>query len=112
MITVNNSIYCDYKGIWKLTETKTKTSNRSIQIDNNTAKWPLERACKELNLKITTHGLRHSHATFLRNQGIDLEKIQHRLGHSSIMVTIRIYTHVTLRDETDIIDLIEQQTSL
>lgn len=52
-------------------------------------------------------GLRHSHATFLRQNGIDIEKIQQRLGYSTILVTLR-YTHAKLREEEDVIDVIEK----
>jgi integrase len=40
------------------------------------------------------HDLRHSHATLMLQQGIHPKIVQERLGHSSIQVTLDIYSHV------------------
>jgi integrase/recombinase XerD len=48
----------------------------------------------ELDQNITPHMFRHTVATLLLANGVDIRYIQSFLGHSSILVT-EIYTHVT-----------------
>ena len=40
------------------------------------------------------HSLRHTHATLLMKGGENPKAVQERLGHSSIAVTMDIYSHV------------------
>lgn len=43
---------------------------------------------------VTFHSLRHTHATWLLLQGVDMRTVSERLGHSSVGVTLSIYAHV------------------
>lgn len=48
-----------------------------------------------LGFEITTHYLRHTHVALLAEQGVPLDPISRRLGHSDSKITRRIYFHVT-----------------
>jgi len=52
-------------------------------------------ACKESGVKvIRLHDARHTHATLLFKQGVAAKIVQERLGHSSIVITMNLYSHV------------------
>jgi len=67
----------------------------------------IERIVKKYTIKAgipiftTPHTLRHSYATDLLSQGVDLRTIQEFLGHRSITST-QIYTHITNKHLRDI----------
>ena len=51
---------------------------------------------------VTPHTFRHTFATLLLEEDVDIVYIQHLLGHSSIMTT-QIYTHVNLHKQREIL---------
>jgi len=51
--------------------------------------------------RVRFHDLRHSHATMLLLTGVHPKVAQERLGHSSISVTLDLYSHVTTTMQKD-----------
>ena len=43
---------------------------------------------------LTLHGLRHAHAMMMLEEGINPKIVSERLGHSTIAITMDVYSHV------------------
>lgn len=55
----------------------------------------LENLCESLNIPIISfHGLRHTHASVLLFQGVNLMAVSKRLGHSNVTTTQNVYLHI------------------
>jgi integrase len=50
--------------------------------------------------EITFHSLRHTHASMLISEGVDVVTISKRLGHAKPDVTLRIYAHLFATDDS------------
>jgi integrase len=49
--------------------------------------------------EVTFHGLRHTHASQLIDQGVDIATISKRLGHATPAITLSVYAHRFQRDD-------------
>src|SRR2546429_9658965 len=50
---------------------------------------------------LSLHGLRHTHATLLIEDGVDIKTVSERLGHDSVRTTLELYGHVTAKMRTN-----------
>lgn len=122
-VTINKSVRSYKEGLKPL---KTHASKRTIQIDDTTKAliepllqqegefvfggiepigmstvqraWEKAQA-KSKSKKIKIHDLRHSHASYLINNDVNIVAVSRRLGHSDVETTLRTYTH--LLEETN-----------
>jgi integrase len=49
---------------------------------------------------VTFHGLRHTHASQLIDEGVDIVTISKRLGHAKPDITLRVYAHLFRKDDS------------
>jgi len=60
---------------------------------------------------VTPHIFRHTYATTLYYAGIDIKTAQYLLGHSSIQMTMDIYTHLDAENNNTVLDKLNNYMS-
>ncbi|HBE8163933.1 TPA: site-specific integrase [Staphylococcus aureus] len=70
----------------------------------------LSSAAESLNInkKVTTHTLRHTHISLLAEMNISLKAIMKRVGHTDEKTTIKVYTHVTEKMDRELEQKLEK----
>ena len=64
-------------------------------------------AIKKAGVKpIRLHDFRHSHATWLINNGVNIVAVSKRLGHKDVATTLKVYTHLLESTDNEMIDKI------
>jgi len=89
----------------RIRETELFFINRlSSRISEQSVRFLIKRLCAKANIgqNITPHMFRHSFATLLLEEDVDIRYIQRMLGHSSILTT-QIYTQVTVEKQRQIL---------
>ncbi|CCW41068.1 integrase/recombinase [Streptococcus satellite phage Javan54] len=83
---------------WKLGRTETVVFSDFIHDypNNKTLGTRLKTRFKRAGVpNIGFHGFRHTHASLLLNSGIPYKELQYRLGHSTLSMTMDIYSHLS-----------------
>ena len=58
--------------------------------------------------RIRIHDFRHSHASLLANNGINIQEVARRLGHSNVTETWRTYAHLYPQEEERALKILNQ----
>ena len=64
-----------------------------------------------IDRNITPHMFRHSFATYLIEEGVDVSCVQQILGHSSIKTT-QIYIHVAAKKQAEILKMLHPRNKM
>ena len=58
--------------------------------------------------EIRLHDLRHSHASLLINNNVNIKAVSDRLGHEDIQTTLNVYSHLYENQQSNIADLLDK----
>ena len=116
-VSLNNSLYSlllDYKkresakevfsDSWFIFQGEKPLSRTSITRKKDEA---VERSGVK---RITIHQFRHSHATNLINDGVNVVAVSRRLGHCDITMTLKVYTHLFQKIDVELIENLEESS--
>lgn len=76
--------YSSFRALWKIIDFRTTTKQTAGQY---------ERITRTLDFDVHPHLLRHTCITRWFEAGLDIKEIQYLAGHSSVDITLDIYTH-------------------
>lgn len=81
---------------------------RSLSITTVQRKFDQAKKKAGLNDGVTIHCLRHSHATWLINHGVNIVAVSKRLGHADIETTLKTYAHLLTESDMLMMDIINK----
>lgn len=106
VIIVNDIVLNCIQKLWDTTY-KPKATDRIFFLSKFSLKRQLDTACKKAGVpNIRVHDLRHSHATYLLANGINIVLVSRRLGHEKVQTTLNIYCHICPSSEDRLNDVL------
>lgn len=99
----------EYSSLFKLDEKSSESyfllNKLGNRLTEQSIRLNIHKYRKEIGLSkhITPHVFRHTFATLLLEEGVDIRYIQNMLGHSTISTT-QIYTQVSMKHQRKILD--------
>jgi len=81
---------------------------RILDRTNVAQRWKTALRKAEITIKARFYDTRHSHATILLNNGVDIALVSKRLGHKSIQTTLSHYAFLLPETDQKMADVMEQ----
>ncbi len=93
--------------LWQESNRLFTTCNGSPMFPDSISNWFCD-FIKENNLPhITFHGLRHTSASILIDQGLNIKAVSNRLGHANTSTTMNIYAHALKSADKQAADIMD-----
>lgn len=106
VIAVNDIVLECINKLWD-TSYKPKITDNIFSLSKYSLKRQLDTACKKAGVpKIRVHDLRHSHASYLLSNGVNIVLLSRRLGHEKVQTTLNIYCHICPSSEDRLNDVL------
>lgn len=106
VIAVNDIVLDCIKKLWD-TSYKPNETDKIFHLSKDSLKRQLDTACKKSGVpRIRVHDLRHSHASYLLSNGVNIVILSRRLGHEKVQTTLNIYCHICPSSEDRLNDVL------
>ena len=106
VIAVNDIVLNCIKELWS-TSYKPNKTDKIFYLSKDSLKRQLDTACKKARVpRIRVHDLRHSHASYLLSNGVNIVILSRRLGHEKVQTTLNIYCHICPSSEDRLNDVL------
>lgn len=106
VIAVNDIVLNCIKELWS-TSYKPNKTDKIFYLSKDSLKRQLDTACKKAEVpRIRVHDLRHSHASYLLSNGVNIVILSRRLGHEKVQTTLNIYCHICPSSEDRLNDVL------
>ncbi|PIM93106.1 site-specific integrase [Fusobacterium animalis] len=106
VIAVNDIVLNCIEDLWS-TSYKPNKTDKIFYLSKDSLKRQLDTACKKAGVpRIRVHDLRHSHASYLLSNGVNIVILSRRLGHEKVQTTLNIYCHICPSSEDRLNDVL------
>jgi len=83
-------------------------TDKIFTVTDELVRYYLRRLRKSLNIpNLTPHTLRHTFASLLLQNGVDVKTISELLGHHSVVFTLKTYCHTTLEQKQKAVNILD-----